>query len=247
VQVTDARGIVTNLSYDNAGRLLAKQYPAAPAENVIYTWDATGGGNKGKGRVTRIQDAGGAVEWTYNSLGQMVQEKKTTGTAVYTVGYGYDLDGNITGITYPSGRVVSYGRDAIGRISGVTSRTNAGTVTLADGVTWMPSGPLQSLSYGNGLTQIRTYSQDYLIAQMLVTDASSGTDVVNRWYGRSDAVNITDIVDNIDAYRSESYLYTPTGRLENASGPWACTAMPMMPSATGSWSPSTAAARSRCR
>lgn len=220
VQITDARGVVTNLSYDNAGRLLAKQYPAAPAENIIYTWDGTGGGNKGKGRVTRIQDAAGAVEWTYNSLGQMVQEKKTTGAVVYTVGYGYDLDGNITQITYPSGRVVSYARDAIGRISGVTSQTNTGTVTLADGVTWMPSGPLQSLSYGNGLTQVRTYTQDYLIAQMLVTDTSSGTDVVNRSYGRSDGVNITDIVDNIDAYRSESYLYTPSGRLENASGPW---------------------------
>ncbi|WP_334364372.1 RHS repeat-associated core domain-containing protein [Bradyrhizobium sp. AZCC 1578] len=220
VQITDARGVVTNLSYDNAGRLLTKQYPAAPAENVIYTWDGTGGGNKGKGRVTRIQDATGTVERIYNSLGQMVQEKKTTGAAVYTVGYGYDLDGNITGITYPSGRIVNYSRDAIGRISGVTSQTNAGTVTLADGVTWMPSGPLQSLRYGNGLTQIRTYTQDYLIAQMLVTDTSSGTDVVNRAHGRSDGVNITDIVDNIDAYRSESYLYTPSGRLENASGPW---------------------------
>src|SRR6202030_3900869 len=92
--------------------------------------------------------------------------------------------------------------------------------TLADGVTYMPSGPLQSLHYGNGLTLIKTYTQDYLIAQMLVTDTSSGTDVVNRWYGRSDSVNITDIVDNIDAYRSESDLYTPTGRLEHASGPW---------------------------
>ena len=220
VQITDARGIVTNLSYDSAGRLLAKQYPAAPAENVIYTWDGTSSGNKGKGRLTQIQDAAGAVEWTYNSLGQVIQEKKTTGAAVYTVGYGYDLDGNVTRITYPSGRVVSYARDATGRVTGVTSRTTTGTVTLADGVTWMPSGPLQSLRYGNGLTLIKAYTQDYLIAQMLVTDASTGTDVVNRSYGRSDGVNITDIVDNIDAYRSENYLYTPTGRLEHASGPW---------------------------
>ena len=220
VQITDARGIVTNLSYDNAGRLLTKQYPAATSENITFTWDSTSGGNKGKGRVTRIQDAAGTVEWTYNSLGQKVQEKKTTGAAIYTIGYGYDLDGNITRITYPSGRVVNYARDAIGRISGVTSTTGAGTVTLADGVTWMPSGSLQSLSYGNGLTQVRTYTQDYQIAQMLVTDTSSGTDVVNRSYGRSDNVNVTDIVDNIDPYRSESYLYTPSGRLENASGPW---------------------------
>lgn len=106
-QITDGRGVVTNLTYDNAGRLLTKQYPAAASENVTYAWDATASGNKGKGRVTKIQDASGSIEWVYNALGQVTQEKKTTGSAVYTIGYAYDLDGNVTQIIYPSGRTVT--------------------------------------------------------------------------------------------------------------------------------------------
>src|SRR6266545_4242112 len=74
-QITDGRGVVANLTYDNAGRLLTKQYPAATAENITYTWDSTVGGNMGVGRLTRIDDASGSVEWTYDALGRVTQEK----------------------------------------------------------------------------------------------------------------------------------------------------------------------------
>jgi hypothetical protein len=37
----------------------------------------------------------------------VAQEKKTTSSIVYTIGCAYDLDGNVTQITYPSGRTVS--------------------------------------------------------------------------------------------------------------------------------------------
>ncbi|WP_316233816.1 RHS repeat-associated core domain-containing protein [Bradyrhizobium sp. SZCCHNPS2010] len=219
-QIIDARGVVTNLTYDNAGRLVTKQYPAAPTENVTYTWDDTTDGNKSKGRITRIQDASGSIDWSYNALGQVTQEKKSTGSVVYTVGYAYDLDGNVTRMTYPSGRIVDYARDALGHITDVTSRTSSATVALASNATYTAAGPLQSLTYGNGLTLIKTYDQDYRLNQLLVTDTSSGTDVINRQYSRSDSVNITDIIDNVDGARSENYSYTPTGRLEHAAGPW---------------------------
>ena len=70
-----------------------------------------------------------------------------------TTAYAYNLAGNVTQITYPSGRIVSYSYDSQGRISGVTTRasSNAPVVTLASGVTYEPFGPLASLTYGNGL------------------------------------------------------------------------------------------------
>jgi YD repeat-containing protein len=43
-------------------------------------WDSVAGGNKGKGRLTKIEDVSGSIEWTYNALGQATQEKKTTST-----------------------------------------------------------------------------------------------------------------------------------------------------------------------
>jgi YD repeat-containing protein len=38
-QMTDGRGVVSKMSYDNAGRLLTVVYPAAVAENVTYNYD----------------------------------------------------------------------------------------------------------------------------------------------------------------------------------------------------------------
>ena len=61
---TDGRGIVTNRSYDNAGRLLTETYPAATTENVTYSYDSfvnTPTGSKGRGRLTGITDQSGST------------------------------------------------------------------------------------------------------------------------------------------------------------------------------------------
>lgn len=152
-KITDARSVVINLTYDAAGRLLTKQYPAATGENVTITWDATASGNKGKGRITKIEDASGSVEWFYNVLGHATQKKKTTASIVYTVAYVYDADGNVTQATYPSGRIVMFSRNSLGQISGVTTKKDSGgsTVTLASSVTYQPFGALKGLTYGNSL------------------------------------------------------------------------------------------------
>lgn len=61
---TDARSIVAEFSYDDAGRETATSYPAEPASNVTYTYDSTSGGNKGVGRLTGVTDAAGTVSYT---------------------------------------------------------------------------------------------------------------------------------------------------------------------------------------
>ncbi|MCD0419633.1 DUF6531 domain-containing protein [Rubrivivax sp. JA1024] len=220
-QITDGRGVVANLTYDDAGRLLTKQYPAATGENVTYTWDATASGNKGKGRVTAIQDASGSIAWIYNALGQVTQERKTTGTVVYTVGYTYDLDGNVTEITYPSGRTVSYSRDATGLVTGVTTKASPSSslVTLASNVAYQPFGPLQSLTYGNGLVLWKTFTKDYNPNTLIVEQGSNS--VVNRSYTYWNGdFSITNIWDSKDTVRTENYVYTPNQRLQNTYADW---------------------------
>jgi RHS repeat-associated protein len=220
-QITDGRGVVTNLTYDSAGRLLTKQYPAATSENITYTWDSTTGGNTGVGRVTSIQDASGSIAQIYNSLGQVIQETKTTGSATYTVGYGYDLDGNVTQITYPSGRVINYYRGTNGLVTTVTEQQNASAAAnlLAKWVTYQPFGPLQSLVYGSGLVLWKTFTQDYSLNTLVVAEGSST--VINRgysyWYGDFD---ITNIWDNVVTSRNENYVYTPNHWLQNDYGSW---------------------------
>jgi RHS repeat-associated protein len=220
--VTDGRSIVTNLTYDNAGRLLTKQYPAATGENITYTWDSTPAGNNGVGRITKIEAASGSVEWFYNALGQVTQEKKTTSSVVYTVDYSYDLDGKVTQITYPSGRIVSFSRDSAGRISGVTTKKDSGSssVTLASSVAYLPLGPLMALTYGNGLTLSKIYTQDYLIGGLQVQDTSTSTVVLDHSYAFGDAINLTGISDNLTPARDETYTYTNANRLQQGDGIW---------------------------
>ena len=67
-QKTDGRAVVTNMTYDNAGRMLTRTFPAATAENVTYTYDAFGSGatgNKGRGRLTGVTDQSGSTAIVY--------------------------------------------------------------------------------------------------------------------------------------------------------------------------------------
>ena len=65
----DAKGQETLYVYDKAGRQLTETYTGASAENITYTYDATGGGNKGVGRLTGVTDASGATAFTMTRRG----------------------------------------------------------------------------------------------------------------------------------------------------------------------------------
>ncbi|MCZ8322894.1 MAG: hypothetical protein O9296_15120, partial [Novosphingobium sp.] len=69
-QITDGRGIVENRTYDNAGRLLTRTFPAATAENVTITWDQTASGNRGIGRITQLVSQSSTIRWVWDALGR---------------------------------------------------------------------------------------------------------------------------------------------------------------------------------
>jgi RHS repeat-associated protein len=111
-QITDGRGVVTNMTYDSAGRILTKTYPAATAENVTYTYDDVTAGNKGKGRLTRIASQNVIIDRVYDVRGNITTDTRTIAGLVHTTAYLYDGADRITQITYPSGRIVNYVRDS---------------------------------------------------------------------------------------------------------------------------------------
>jgi YD repeat-containing protein len=133
-----------------------------------------------------------------------------------------DLAGNVTQMTYPSGRIVSFSRDSFGRISGVTTKKDSGssTVTLASSVAYEPFGPLKSLTHGNSLVLSKTFTQDYQIDAILVQDTSTSTTVLDRSYAFGDDINLTGITDNLTSARTETLGYTATNRLNSAAGIW---------------------------
>jgi RHS repeat-associated protein len=217
--MTDARGIVTNYTYDNAGRMLTKSFPAAAAENVTYTYDSVLAGNKGKGRLTSVTDESGSTSYVYDVRGNVLTETHVIAGQSYAVGYLYDLADRVSGITYPSGRIVSYVRDAQGRVTSVTTKQNAAAavVTLASGIAWQPfSGLVSSMTYGNGLIESDTYSLDYEINRLKVQNGAAI--VQDNVCTRTDNLNLTGITDAVTPANNQTFTYSPANRLATANG-----------------------------
>ncbi len=102
IEATDGRNITTYYGYDNAGRPTIKvSQTFTDPEDVTYTYDSIVSGNKGKGRLTKVQDQSGTTEFTYNALGQITADKRTIGTKIYTTSYLYKSAGNVTQMTSP--------------------------------------------------------------------------------------------------------------------------------------------------
>jgi YD repeat-containing protein len=191
-QMTDARGVVTIYAYDNAGRMLTKTYPAAPEENIAYSYDSTASGNKGIGRLTSVAYQAGSMSWVYDALGRTVLEARVIHTKTYVTAYAYNAAGNITQITYPSGRIVTYARNALGQVSGITTRKTAASPaeTVTTAIAWQPMSDLVSgFTYGNGLTFLATRDLDYRLDILRVQNADSN--VIHRNHNYGDGMNLT--------------------------------------------------------
>lgn len=221
-KITDARGIVTDLTYDNAGRLLTKQFPATANENFTLTWDATADGNEGIGRLTTAVGQNGRFDRKYDNLGHVVRENKFVQSIPYPVDYTYDTDGKVTQMVYLSGRIVTYARDSMGRISGVTIKADAlsPSVTLASLVFYWEFGPLSQVRYGNGLILTKSYNQDYRLHILRLREPVSAMDLSRRVHNYGDGINLTAIAETAVAGRNESYAYTAANRLQTADGAW---------------------------
>ena len=163
---TDARNVVTTYSYDALNRLKTKQYPANPALNVQYHYDMTADGNHGIGRLTAVQDASGVLGYHYDARGNLVEQIRSVdvaGNDAYdTLEYGYDNANQLTRISYPDGFAVEYQRNAAGQVSEVDIVIGEqAPAAFAHGISYMPFGPLKSLTWANGLTLSRTFDEDY--------------------------------------------------------------------------------------
>jgi YD repeat-containing protein len=143
-QMTDGRNVVTNYTYDNAGRIATRTFPAGPAENIAYTYDSTAAGNKGVGRLTSVSYQAGSMSWVYDALGRVSSETRVVQSKTYVTAYAYNPAGNVTQITYPSGRIVTLTRNVLGQVSAIATRKNAAAAVenVATAVSWRPMSEL---------------------------------------------------------------------------------------------------------
>jgi RHS repeat-associated protein len=175
---TDARGVATNYSYDALNRLTDIAYPDA-ALNVHFDYDLAvsacdPGEQSAIGRLSGFTDASGNTALCYDPLGRLTRKQQTTAGIALTTIYAYTANGRLSQMTTPGGMIVSYGYDGAGRISGIDTQLpgEPSASAVIDAVRYLPFGPIDQITYGNGRIQTRSYDANYAIDQVSSTGAN---------------------------------------------------------------------------
>ena len=129
-------GITTTWTYTPTNLKATISYSGSSAHSVSYTYDANG-------QKTAMTDATGSPSYIYDPFGELTS---TTNGAGQITGYGYDADGNTTGVTYPlpasatwaTTGTVAYGYDHADVLNSVTD-FNAHQIAITNGADSLPS------------------------------------------------------------------------------------------------------------
>lgn len=150
----------TGYAYDAANRLTTRSY--ADGANDGFAYDAAG-------RLTAATSAryATAVARAYDAANRLTSESLAIDGQSYPVGYSYNADSTISGMTYPqTGSLV--GRTYTDRHELATVARNGATL---NGRTYDAAGRLTSQQWGGlaTLTETRTYlAADYAVASIAV-------------------------------------------------------------------------------
>jgi RHS repeat-associated protein len=211
--------------YDEAGRLTRIEAPDDPASGTTdqtahYFYDSTASGNVGTGRLTMAIDQSGSSAFTYDAQGRLTANQKLIQGQSYQLAYGYDANGALTSIIYPSGHVITYVRATDGKVTAVRAQASASATTsnLAASIIYAPFGPLKALTYGNGLALTRGYDQNYWLTGITLT--GGGSLLLDLAYTRDGNGNVAAVTDNASTGRAASFTYTDDDRLASATGLW---------------------------
>lgn len=202
----DARGIVTTRDVDVLDRVTAERYPDSSLD-VIYTYDDPAV-SFSKGRLTRITRRGEWIDYRYDRFGRTLQDG--------VLSYGYDANGNPTSIVYPLGVEARTTYDFADRPATLTTaRPGLPDLPLVTAAAYLPSGPLTTLTLGNGLTETHTFTQRYFPSAITLGGALSWT------YATDNVGSILSITDNLNAANNRVYGYQDhLYFLTRGDGPW---------------------------
>lgn len=215
---TNALVTVESYAYDALNRVVSVSAPGAVT--ISYGYDE---GANGRGHLTSMRDAAGLTRWTYDAQGRVESESRDVGGLSLTLRYGRGPGGQITQITYPSGRTVNY---AYAR--GLLSSVSVDGAPLLNGVQSTPWGAYSGWTWASGLAYQRGFDTDGRINRysMGAGFQSLTYDFAGRLVAISDSSKSTfnqrisyDVLDRVTAYSgptisrsgNERYVYDGNG------------------------------------
>ena len=236
---TDARGVTINYSpsgspIDALNRITEKTYSSGdPAVTYTYDQSACLGASScfNIGRRTSMTDASGSESWSYDQMGRPIVDQRATNTVSKSTVYGYNYDGTIASLNYPSGRIITYGINVAEQPT--SAKDNANSITYADSALYTAFGALSSLTNGSSGTILSTWYYNARMQPCRIAVNSSGSapgscvdtnagNVLDLTYnfnsGSGDNGDVIKLTNSRSGQsgRSVNYLYDTLGRISAA-------------------------------
>ena len=226
--------VTLSYCYEPLNRMTSKAYSAescpmsSPVAVYAYDQSSTLGLTitNGIGHRTSIVDQGGSEAWSYDLMGRVAMHQRTTNGITHTTTGAYNLAGDPTSITYPSGRTVNYTYNLGERPTSAIDTANS--ITYASNVHY-GAGGLCSAVLGSAITITSTFNPRL---QPLEIQATTGAPpapcaaptqtgnlldlTYNFNYGAGDNGNAAAITNNVDSTRSQTFTYDALNRLATA-------------------------------
>jgi YD repeat-containing protein len=208
----NGNGIVTTYTYDPAGRLTRTE--ATNGAVVTMTYDTLS-------RRTAMTDLSGTTFYEYDDLDRLIKvitsDNATKGDADdLTLGYGYNVAGYITAITYPGGEQVTYSYDDAGRMKTAVNDSLGFTATY----TYAPtSGLLQKVERSNGVRTEYSFNNMGRLNGVKHSKTTGGITTLGDYVYTLNALgNATELVITLPSgVKRENYEYDGLDRLNKVT------------------------------
>jgi YD repeat-containing protein len=182
---TDPRGATASYSYNKRGLVTSIGYggPSGVAATPSVTFEYDEIGNR-----TLMDDGPGMVTYTYNEQNRLTSETRvidrlsryiyqTTGQphqSTFTIGYNYNLAGQLTQIQTPTGDAIEYTLDKSGRVTGVSGTPRDGITDYITDIKYRAFGAAKQVSYGYSNYTITTEYNSRMLISRIDDQASFG-------------------------------------------------------------------------
>ena len=142
--------------YDGLDRLIKIDYP--DTEDTVYTYGGANDTHGAAGKILKVTDASGSLEYEYGKLGEVTKETRTLATHLNgnnpsetaVMEYRSDYLGRMQWIVYPDGEKVTYGYDRGGQVVSVTGTHYGHEFNYVTNILYDEYGQRTRIDYGNG-------------------------------------------------------------------------------------------------
>lgn len=207
--VTDARSKPLTLGYDALNRLTSLKL--GDSDTISYGYDEPAGG-AAIGKLTTLKRTGSTLSFHYQDNGlldSLARNYQVNGIDTsLTQSYQYDEAGRLKQLSYADGVSLGYvygDKGTVTDISFTAPGVTAGVVASA--IHTLPTGAIDSLTLGNGITMTRHYTTSGLLDSQ-----SWGSDSTSYQYDGNG--NLTGKVSST----TDSFGYDDVNRLSSSTG-----------------------------